>query len=140
MPDETETTRTSGVPEWLTIEQAADWLQVSTKTIRRYIDAGSLPAVNLGGRAVRIRRQDLESWLLTRKVEPLERGRHRMRPGRRPRRATPEELANVGVSIPQSNPLQFRCNTCGTVWTPEVHTNGRLAHESWICPQGCNRR
>ncbi len=57
-------------PEWLTVEQVADWLQVSTKTIRRYIEDGSLPAVNLGGRAIRIRRQDLEAWLEKRRVEP----------------------------------------------------------------------
>jgi excisionase family DNA binding protein len=57
-------------PEWLTIEQVAEWLQVSTRTIRRYIEDGSLPAVNLGGRAIRIRRQDLEAWLENRRVEP----------------------------------------------------------------------
>ncbi len=57
-------------PEWLTIEQVADWLQVSTNTIRRYIEDGSLPAVNLGGRAIRIRRQDLDAWLEKRRVEP----------------------------------------------------------------------
>ncbi len=57
-------------PEWLTVEQVAEWLQVSTKTIRRYIEDGSLPAVNLGGRAIRIRRQDLETWLQNRRVEP----------------------------------------------------------------------
>jgi excisionase family DNA binding protein len=49
----------------------ADWLKVSTKTIRRYTDDGSLPAVNLGGRAIRTRRQDLESWLQNRRVEPV---------------------------------------------------------------------
>jgi excisionase family DNA binding protein len=57
-------------PEWMTVEQAAEWLQVSTKTIRRYIEGGSLPAVNLGGRAIRIRRPDLEEWLETRRIEP----------------------------------------------------------------------
>ncbi len=57
-------------PEWLTVEQVAEWLQVSTKTIRRYIEAGTLPAVNLGGRAIRIRREDIEAWLQTRRVEP----------------------------------------------------------------------
>ncbi len=120
--------------EWLTVEQAAEWLQVSVKTIRRYIEGGSLPAFNLGGRALRIRRQDLESWLQTRRVEPSRRAvRHA-----RPRHADPEELAAVNVAIAQADPLQFRCNTCGTVWTPEVR-RGRLAHRSWQCPRGCNR-
>ncbi len=70
MAEDNQTGRLPISPEWLTIEQAAQWLQVSTKTIRRYIEAGSLPAVNLGGRAIRIRRQDLEAFLQNRRVEP----------------------------------------------------------------------
>ncbi|MDJ1372067.1 helix-turn-helix domain-containing protein [Gulosibacter molinativorax] len=45
----------------LTIEQAADFLQVSTKTIRRWIATGDLPARRFGGRAIRIRRADIEA-------------------------------------------------------------------------------
>jgi excisionase family DNA binding protein len=138
-------------PEWLTIEQAADWLQVSTKTIRRYIEAGSLAAVNLGGRAIRIRRQDLVAWLQTRRIEPgvplrgqehLERQKirrqHHPRAVRPPRLATAEELARVSVSIVQDHPLVVKCNTCGTTWTQELHPNGRLVRRAWCCPNGCN--
>jgi excisionase family DNA binding protein len=134
-------------PEWLTVEQAAEWLQVSTKTIRRYIEAGNLPAVNLGGRAIRIRRQDLESWLQSRRVEPgvslrqqerLERRRRHSRGGRTPRYPTAEELDEVDVTIAQEQPLVLRCNSCATTWTPEVRSNGKLARGAWRCPNGCN--
>ncbi len=140
-------------PEWLTIEQAADWLQVSTKTIRRYIEAGSLPAINLGGRAIRIRRQELEAWLQNRRIEPgvslrhLERQeRHEQRRqehSRNVRASRPvrvEDLGEVNVTIAQQDSLILRCNTCGATWSPQVHSNGKLARRAWCCPQGCNCR
>ncbi len=137
--------------EWFTIEQAAAWLQVSTKTIRRYIEAGSLPAVNLGGRAIRIRRVDLEGWLETRRIEPgvslrqqerLERRQARLeklaQKIRAPRWPTAEELSGVNVSLTQANPLLLRCNACGTTWAPRLHSSGKLARKAWCCPTGCN--
>ncbi len=151
MTEENQAASPSGSPEWLTIEQAADWLQVSTKTIRRYIEGGSIPAVNLGGRAIRIRRQDLEAWLETRRIEPgvslrrldrqerqEERRQRRYHVLHPPRHATAEELERVNVSIAEENPLILRCNNCGTTWTPELHANGRLKRGAWCCPHGCN--
>jgi excisionase family DNA binding protein len=138
-------------PEWLTVEQAADWLQVSTKTIRRYIETGSLPAVNLGGRAIRIRRQGLEAWLQTRRVEPgvslrqqerqerrEERHQRRSQVFRPPREITPEELELVQVTLIQQDPPVLQCKTCGTTWTPGLKPNGKLARRAWACPNGCN--
>ena len=124
---------------------------MSTKTIRRYIEAGSLPAVNLGGRAIRIRRQDLEAWLQTRRIEPgvslrqqerldrqaVRRQRH-SRVTHTPRYPTADELEGVNVSLAQENPPVFRGNTCGTTWTPELRSNGKLARRAWCCPNGCN--
>jgi len=49
--------------EYLTIRQAAERLQVSTKTISRRIDAGSLPCVRLGARIIRIRDADLNDYI-----------------------------------------------------------------------------
>jgi excisionase family DNA binding protein len=136
-------------PEWLTIEQAAGWLQVSTKTIRRYIEAGSLPAVNLGGRAIRIRRKDLEAWLESRRVEPggslhhqahLERKveRQERRAARHRHPPTLEELARMKVGVVQENPLTLCCNTCGAIWQAQVHANGKLARQALCCPNKCN--
>jgi excisionase family DNA binding protein len=51
--------------EYLSIAAAADLLDVAPITIRRRIDAGELPAVQLGGRgsAVRIPRRAFDAWL-----------------------------------------------------------------------------
>src|SRR5688572_22640394 len=46
------------VGEWMTVDQAARELQVSDKTIRRWVAAGELPA-SRHGRTIRIRRADL---------------------------------------------------------------------------------
>lgn len=45
----------------LTIKQAAQTKAVSTKTIRRWIADGLLPAERLGPRLIRIRPEDLDS-------------------------------------------------------------------------------
>jgi excisionase family DNA binding protein len=44
----------SSVSEYITITQAASALSVSTKTVRRMIDRGDLPAKRIGTRMVRI--------------------------------------------------------------------------------------
>ena len=43
---------------WLTIQEAADLFKVSTKTIRRRLADGSIPALRLGG-VIRINPADL---------------------------------------------------------------------------------
>jgi excisionase family DNA binding protein len=48
------------IPVYLSLEEAADCLSVSVKTIRRWIAAGTLPAYRCGKRAIRIRLEDLE--------------------------------------------------------------------------------
>jgi len=40
---------------WITVQQAAEELQVSTKTIRRMISRGELEAKRVGPRLIRIR-------------------------------------------------------------------------------------
>lgn len=45
--------------EWLTINESASLLRVSTKSIRRWIEAGHLKGYRVGMRAIRIRREDL---------------------------------------------------------------------------------
>ncbi|PVG84017.1 helix-turn-helix domain-containing protein [Nocardioides gansuensis] len=49
------------MPRWLSIERAAGLLDVSTKTIRRLIASGDLPAYRCGKRGIRIKTTDLES-------------------------------------------------------------------------------
>ena len=49
------------IPVYLSLDEAADAMSVSTKTIRRWIAAGTLPAYRCGKRAIRIKLEDLES-------------------------------------------------------------------------------
>ena len=52
----------------LTVRQVCDRLQVSDQTVWRWIKAGTLPAVNLGGKAgYRIDPEDLRQFVEARK-------------------------------------------------------------------------
>jgi len=57
---------TIGVPRLHTITDVADRLQVSSKTVRRWIDAGDLVAHRLG-RQLRISEQDLQVFIRSRR-------------------------------------------------------------------------
>ena len=46
----------------LTVAEAAEALRVSTRTVRRLVSAGSLPALRVGV-SVRIDRDELHRWL-----------------------------------------------------------------------------
>ncbi len=50
------------LPDIVTPEQAADWLQVSRETVYRYIRDGRLIASQIG-RAYRIRRENLDRFV-----------------------------------------------------------------------------
>ena len=54
----------------LTIEDAAEYLGLSTKTIRRRIAMREIPFVNLGPRVIRFRREDLEAYVESRIQRP----------------------------------------------------------------------
>ena len=45
----------------ITINEAAEACRLSTKTIRRHIASGVLPAYRIGPRAVRLKRRDLDA-------------------------------------------------------------------------------
>lgn len=48
------------IPVYLTLDEAAECMSVSTKTIRRWIAADILPAYRCGRRTIRVRLDDLE--------------------------------------------------------------------------------
>jgi excisionase family DNA binding protein len=54
------------LPTLLTIDQTAEHLQVSTKTLRRWIDAGDLVAHRIG-RQLRISASDLQTFIQARR-------------------------------------------------------------------------
>ena len=51
----------SGLPELATVEQVVDHLQVSERTVRKWIADGVLPAYRVGSKPVRIRREALDA-------------------------------------------------------------------------------
>ena len=54
------------LPRLLTLKQTADHLQVSVKTVRRWIDAGDLIAHRLG-RSLRVGESDLQTFIRMRR-------------------------------------------------------------------------
>ncbi|GAA4824723.1 helix-turn-helix domain-containing protein [Nocardioides caeni] len=46
---------------YVSLEEAAESMSVSVRTIRRWIAAGTLPAYRCGKRAIRIKLDDLEA-------------------------------------------------------------------------------
>lgn len=49
--------------ELLTVDEIADGLKVNQQTVRNWIDRGSLKAVRLGPRRVRVKRKDLQAFV-----------------------------------------------------------------------------
>ena len=54
-------TEPAGLPQLLTLQDAAGILNTSMKTLRRRIDAGQLPVIR-DGRIVRVHPEDLERY------------------------------------------------------------------------------
>ena len=52
----------------LTVEEVADFVQVSRHSVWRWIREGKLRAINLGKRSYRIRQEDLEHFLEERTI------------------------------------------------------------------------
>ena len=60
--------RDDGLPTWMTTEQVAEYLQVTPETVRRWIRAGDLAVLDVGGRkgGYRIRSDDLGAFIESR--------------------------------------------------------------------------
>ncbi|PWN02842.1 DNA-binding protein [Nocardioides silvaticus] len=55
--------RNRELPVYLSIEEAAEIMSLSTKTIRRRISDGTIPAYQCGRRPIRIRLDELQAAL-----------------------------------------------------------------------------
>lgn len=53
---------------YLTVKQAAERLQVSTKTISRRIEDGSIPVIRLGNKTIRIDENELQRYIDSRRA------------------------------------------------------------------------
>ena len=51
------------LPVYVSLDEAADMMSLSTRTIRRRISDGTIPAYQCGRRAIRIRVDELEAAL-----------------------------------------------------------------------------
>ena len=56
-------TRTRDLPVYVSLDEAADMMSLSTRTIRRRISDGTIPAYQCGRRSIRIRVDELEAAL-----------------------------------------------------------------------------
>ncbi len=56
-------TRKRELPVYVSLEEAAEMMSLSTRTIRRRISDGTIPAYQCGRRSIRIRLDELESAL-----------------------------------------------------------------------------
>ena len=50
---------------WFTREEAAEYLRVGTRTLDRWIVAGKLKAYKKSSRLVRLKREDLDSFMVS---------------------------------------------------------------------------
>ena len=55
--------RTKELPVYVSLEEAAQIMSLSTRTIRRRISDGTIPAYQCGTRPIRIRLDDLQAAL-----------------------------------------------------------------------------
>lgn len=56
-------TKQKDLPVYVSLEQAAQMMSLSTRTIRRRISDGTIPGYQCGRRAIRIRLDELENAL-----------------------------------------------------------------------------
>ncbi|MEJ7796376.1 MAG: helix-turn-helix domain-containing protein [Nocardioides sp.] len=56
-------TRKVELPVYVSLEEAAEMMSLSTRTIRRRISDGTIPAYQCGRRSIRVRLDELESAL-----------------------------------------------------------------------------
>jgi excisionase family DNA binding protein len=58
----------NGTRQWLTSQEASEYLQIHQETIRRWAREGLIPSVKLGNRGgFRFKREDLEQFLDSRR-------------------------------------------------------------------------
>ena len=83
----------SEYPEILTMDQAAEFLQVSRRTIQRMVKAGEIPGRQVGNQW-RFEREQLREWVRGRNPEPRE--------SISQRELVEREALRLGVDVPET--------------------------------------
>ena len=89
----------SGYPEILTIEQAAELLQVSTRTIQRMVADGRMPGRQVGSQW-RFDRDQLRAWVRGEAAGPAEMERREQAQDKR--ELVDRESLRLGVDVPET--------------------------------------
>lgn len=58
-------------PEWLSTTDAAYYLGITSKTLRRLIDSGELPAYRIG-RVLRLKQSEVDEFIAGARIVPQE--------------------------------------------------------------------
>jgi len=53
----------------MTVEEAADYLQVNPKTLYRWLREGEVPGIKLGGNVWRVKKATLDEWVSRRSLQ-----------------------------------------------------------------------
>jgi len=70
--------RVDNPPNWFSVKQCADYLNLGESSIRKMIASGSIPFKRLPtaeGGAIRFNRKQIDLWLLSGEVKPTKRTR-----------------------------------------------------------------
>lgn len=80
-----------------TIEDVAKYLQVSVPTVYRYVHLRQIPYIKIGS-GLRFKADDIESWLESKKTQPLQ----KMRAPRRTKQPKIAESKNISATQTRS--------------------------------------
>jgi excisionase family DNA binding protein len=61
--------------EILTVEDLAQYLQITSLTVYRWVRVGKIPHIKLGGKAIRFRKVDIDEWLKSKTQPAKENGK-----------------------------------------------------------------
>lgn len=88
---------------FLTVDEVAVWLKVSTKSIYRWVKKGTIPHVRVGG-GLRFSQQDVTDWISDRKVDSADR-----RQLQNPPEASRRRTRRTGVDLDALTPRERAC-------------------------------
>lgn len=69
-PRRLQTVAANAAGDLLTVEQAADWINMSTRYVRRLVDQRRIPFYRVG-RCIRLKTTDLDQHVEAGRVDPL---------------------------------------------------------------------